>query len=463
MRIIRFDNNGWRSRFDDDFNDANVCRIADAAGKVWASARRGATVYVGYDTRHNSEHFALLAGSVLAAHGLNVIVADRFVPIPVLGWSVANDRHAIGGVMITASEASCEFGGICMRGSDGGPARDDYLEAVEKNVAALPSSSRGVIARHDLLQPYLDNLFGLANSEVFAKAHLKVVVDPMHGAASGYLASLLQRLGCDVVQIHADPRDDLGGLHPRPSDPWLDDCEQSVVSNGAALGVALDGDGDRLGVVDEKGRFITAHQMVPLLLAHLVRDLGKQGRVVVTQSSSARIARTAEKLGQPFTAVPVGFGRIYSEFADKDVLLGAEEYGGVSIPEHLPERDGLLAAVLMVELVAQTGRKLSELEDELSQAVGAMCYVRRDVRMDVAAIESFRTMLPGLNPQSVIGKTPCAVGHVGGLRLQFDDDSWVLLRPSRTESMVRVAAEAPTMREASDLVTGAIEATMIDA
>ncbi|MGN0286085.1 MAG: phosphoglucomutase [Atopobiaceae bacterium] len=462
MRIIRFDNNGWRSRFDDDFNDANVCRIADAAGKVWSSARRGATVYVGYDTRHESEHFAVLAGAVMAAHGLNVIVSDSYLPIPALGWSVARDRRAIGGVMLTASEASCEFGGICLRGSDGGPARDDFQEAVEKSIAALPSSSRGVISRKDLVGPYLSDLATLVDPNVIKQSAPKVVVDSMYGATSEYAGRLLVQLGCTVVQIHEQARDDFGGLHPRPSDPWLDDCEQQVVASGSAMGLALDGDGDRLGVVDERGRFITAHQMVPLLMGHLVRDRHITGRVVATQSSSARIRRQADILGCPFTSVPVGFDRIYREFADGDVMLGAEEYGGVAYPSHLPERDGLLSALYMVELLATSGKTVSQLEEELANSVGAMSYVKRDVRLDVAAIESFRTMLPGLNPQSVAGKTPCAVGHVGGLRLQFDDDSWVLLRPSRTEPMVRVAAEAPTQREASDLVTGAIEATMVD-
>lgn len=460
MRIIRFNNNGWRSRFDEDFNESNVCRVADAAGRVWGSAREGATVYVGFDTRHNSEQFAVLAGSAMAAHGLNVVVADRYIPIPVLGWTVSRDRNAIGGLMVTASEASCEFGGICVRGSDGGPARDDFLEAVERNVSATSSASRGLVTRKDLMEEYLNDLAGLVDRDAIERAGLRVVVDPMYGATCGYLADVLRGLGCEVVDIHSDPREDFGGLHPRPSGPWLDECEQVVQSRGACMGLALDGDGDRIGVVDDLGRCITPHQMVPLLLAHLVKDRGQSGRVVATQSSSARIARMASRLGCPYTSVPVGFDRIYREFGDGDVILGAEEYGGVAYPWHLAERDALLTALLMCELVAKSGKTLTTLEQELALEVGQMSYVRRDVRMDVAAMESFRTMLPGLNPKQVAGKIPCRVGHVGGLRLQFEDDSWVLLRPSRNQPMVRVAAEAPTRSEASSLVTGAVEAAI---
>lgn len=460
MRIIRFNNNGWRSRFDDEFTDANVCRIADAAGKVWASAHKGARVYVGYDTRHESEHFAELAGATMAAYGLDVVVSQGYIPIPALGWTVAHDRKAIGGVMLTASEASCEYGGICMRGSDGGPARDDYIEAVEKTISATATTRRGTIRRADIIGPYLDSLRGLIDADAISAAHLTLIVDPMHGSTSGYVAGLLHDLGCGVFEIHGDAREDFGGLHPRPSDPWLDDCEQSVQSQRASMGLALDGDGDRLGVVDNDGVYITPHQMVPLLVYHLAENRGQKGRIVATQTSSARVGRIASKVGCRFTSVPVGFDRIYREFADGDVVLGAEEYGGVSYPWHLNERDALLSALLMCELLSKTGVPLTELEERLAQSVGKMSYVRRDVRMDVAEVESFRTMLPGLNPKEVTGKTPCLVGHVGGLRLQFDDDSWVLLRPSRTEPLIRVAAEAPTKREASELVTDAIQATV---
>lgn len=460
MRVIRFNNNGWRSRFDEDFNDSNVRRIADAAGKVWASAHKHARVYVGYDTRHNSEHFAELVAEALSGCGLEAVLSDSFIPIPALGWNVAHDSKAVGGVMLTASEASCEFGGIALRGADGGPARDDFVEAVEKCISATPSSASGIVQRQDMMTSYLEALASTVDCTSIGMLKMPIVVDSMHGATCGYAAQLLGRVGCEVHEIHFDPRDDFGGLHPRPSDPWLDECEQSVQNTHAAMGLAFDGDGDRLGVVDDQGKFITPHQMVPLLVYHLAKNRGQKGRVVATQTSSARVGRMAKEVGCPFTSVPVGFDRIYREFADGDVMLGSEEYGGVAYPWHLNERDALLTALLMCELLAKSEKSLLELEEDLARMVGSMSYVRRDVRLDVAAVESFRTMLPGLNPKDVTGKTPCKVGHVGGLRLQFDDDSWVLLRPSRTEPVIRVAAEAPTKREASQLVTDAIEATV---
>lgn len=451
MRIIRFNNKGWRARFDDGFDEDNVSRIADAFGYIWADAHPGATILVGYDTRYNGRVLAGVVAGVLASYGLRVVVSDKACPTPALGWNVAQDATIAGGVMLTASSASCEYGGISARAANGGPISDDFYDAAARIVSSTPSLARGSYSYADFITPYMEHLGTLVDRRAIAEAGLNVVVDPLFGAGRGCLASLLKRLGCHVHEIHNSENPDFDGLHPAPAEPWVDTCEQAVVAFGADVGLVLDGDGDRFGAVDQTGRFVTPHKIVPLIMEHLVRNRGEQGRVVTTFSSSAYLRRQAQQLDCEFTAVPMGFTRIYREFVEGDVLLGADEFGGVAFPEHLPERDGLLSALYIVEYLSQSSMKLSELVARLEETVGELHYIRRNIHLDAASIQSFRNILPGINLKSVCGMRPVSVGHSDGLVLRFADDSWVQLRPSRTEPLVRTCAEATNAELANRL------------
>lgn len=443
MRIIHFDNKGWRARFDEGFDEENVSRIADAFGYIWSDARPGATVLVGYDTRFNGRSFAGVVAGVLASYGLRAIVSDSPCPTPALGWNIAHDEQAVGGVMLTASSASCEFGGITARAADGGPITDDFYMAAAQIMPPESIRDIGSFEYADFNMPYVAHLRSCVQADVIANAAPHVLVDPMHGSARGVLAGLLRSLGCRVHETHGDYQSDFGGLHPVPTEPWVDSCEQAVQTYGCDVGLALDCDGDRLGVVDAHGHFVTPHRVAPLIMEHLVRDRAEQGRVVSTFSCSAYLRRQADRLGCDFTAVPMGFSRIYREFIEGDVLFGADEFGGICVPDHLVERDGLLSALLMVEYLATRGLSVQELVDELNANVGVMHYIHQDIRLDAAAIQAFRNVLPGLYVRSVCGMEPVSIQHSDGLVLRFEDDSWVQLRPSRTEPLVRAVAEAP--------------------
>ena len=450
--IIRFGNDGWHARLDEDFTRANVARVADALGLIWGDAHPGATVFVGYDTRHGARAFALEAAGVLAGYGLDVRLSDAACPTPAVGWACSREPSAVGALVVTASERSCEYGGVLVRTGDGGPAPHDLLDQVEQLIPNVPTAARGDCTEVDLMQPYLADLLSLVDGKVIAEARPRVVVDPMYGSGTGYLAAMLRGLGCEVAEIHADGSEDFGGIHPEPADPWADDCEQEVVSTASDIGLILDGDGDRAALVDERGVILSPHELAPLLLGYLVEGRGETGRVVTTLSCSASIARQARRLGCDFTSVPVGFARIYREMLEGDVLLGIEEYGGMSVPSHLRERDGLLVCLLAVEYVSRSRRSLSALVGEMRSRIGRMCYTRRDVRMDSASTQAFRMILPGLNPEAVAGMSPVEVSHADGLRLQFEDDAWVLMRPSRTDPIVRVYAEAPSEEERDELL-----------
>lgn len=453
--IIRFGIDGWQARFDDGFDVDGVARLADALGLVWADAAPGATIYVGYDTRHGSRDFARVVAGILSSYGLVARVSDVPCPTPAVAWCCSRDDDAYGAVVITASELSCEYGGLLVRGPDGGPVPRSFLEDVEQAVSVTPTSERGAYEECDMVGPYLEDLASLVDCESIARRRPRVVVDAMCGAGTAHLASLLSRLGCDVIEIHAEPREDFGGIHPEPRDPWADACEQAVVAHGADMGLLLDGDADRASVVDEKGNLLPARVIVPMLLGNLVMSHGAHGRVVTTLTCSACIGREAERLGCETTSVPVGFARIYRETLDSDVIMGVEEYGGVCVPAHLKERDGLLVCVLAVEMLARSGKTVSTMTRELEGAIGTMSYARRDIRLEPAASQAFRNVLPGLNPADLAGRAPVEVSHADGLRAQFDDDSWVLIRPSRTSSVVRVYAEAATARERDELLEAA--------
>ena len=455
--IIRFGIDGWRARFDDGFDAESVARVADALGLVWADAAPGSTIYVGYDTRHGSRDFAALIAGVISSYGLRVKVSDVACPTPAVAWSCSQDDDAYGAVIVTASELSCEYGGLLVRGRDGGPVPRSFLDEVEQAISVDPTQGRGAFEECDLVGPYLAHLAQLVDGDSIARRHPRIVVDAMCGAGTGHLAGLLSQLGCEVIEIHVEPREDFGGIHPEPRDPWADACEQAVVAHGADMGLLLDGDADRASVVDEKGNLLPARVIVPMLLGNLVMSHGARGRVVTTLTCSACIAREAARLGCETTPVPVGFARIYRETLDADVIMGVEEYGGVCIPSHLRERDGLLVCLLAAEMLARSGKSISTMTAELEAIIGTMSYARRDMRLEPAASQAFRNVLPGLNPAELAGKVPVEISHADGLRAQFDDDSWVLIRPSRTSAVVRVYAEAATACERDALLSAACD------
>lgn len=451
MRIIRFDNKGWRTRFDEGFDEENLSRVADAFGFMWSDAYPGSTIYVGYDTRFNMRQLAGVVAGVLASCGLRTVVSDTWCPTPALGWSVAQDEHAVGGVMLTASSASSEYGGISARAADGGPVADEFYDAATRIVSSTAIDKRAAFETMDIMTPYLNALRARSDVRLIEEARLNVVVDPLYGSGRGHLAKLLRSVGCRVHEVHGEELPDFGGLHPLPQEPWAGQCEHAVRSFGCDVGIMLDGDGDRMGVVDETGRYVTPHRTAPLIMEHLVQDRGLQGRIVATFSSSACIRRQAERLACEFTAVPMGFTRIYREFVEGDVLMGVEEFGGVCLPDHMPERDGLLAALMIVEHLACRKQSASSLVAKLEQKLGSMHYVRRDIRLDAASIQAFRNILPGLNLSEVCGMSPVMVSHSDGLYLRFVDDSWVQLRPSRTEPLVRACAESSVEARANAL------------
>lgn len=445
MDAIRFGTDGWRASYGAGFNEQNVARVADAVARMLARSNPAGTVYVGYDTRCAGRRYAEIAAATVAGYGFDVVLSNAYCPAPSVSWTVANDPDAVGALLVTGSHGSADLNGIKLRMADGGAAPKDCTDAVEALISGAPTVEEGPYRVANIMDPYLDHLRSLVDADAIREARLKVVFDPMYGASRGYLVRLLRDLGVEVAEIHNESLDDFGGLTPEPVEPWCTLCRQVVVESEAHAGLLVDGDGDRVGAVDEYGKLVSAQKIIALVLGGLVKLKGQTGRVVITTSGSTLVRREAAMLGCPVTETPIGFKWIYGEMLKGDVLLGAEESGGIGIASHLLERDGLYGALLLCELMAHTGKTLGDLVAMLEDNVGRMEYGRRDLRIDSTSLQFFQNVLPGLNPQNVAGMRPVEVSHKDGLRLGFADDSWLLLRSSGTEPLVRVYAEAPTV------------------
>lgn len=452
MSDIRFGTDGWRAIIGEEFTFENVRRIADAAGRIFAEDAPGCTVLVGYDTRFRADAFAAEAAATLASHGLDVRLADRMLPTPALSW--ATDRSdAAGAVMLTASHNPCEYLGFKLKMADGGSAPPSFTKRVE---AALPDTaperSSAAFRTEDLVTEYLNALYELVDADAIAGADLHVAVDPLFGAGQGYLAAILGRLGATVIEIHAEPNPGFGGLHPEPIPPWIDELQRTVLDAGFDAGFVTDGDADRIGACDKHGAFVNPHRILALVIRHLVEDRGMKGSVVKTLSTSVIVDRLCAHLGLDVVTTPVGFKFIYEKMLEGDVLVGGEESGGIGIPFHVKERDGLAMALLLAEMMAQRGLSLDGLVEELFEITGPMEYRRVDLKLEPEVKDAFLTRVPELSPARIADLEVRGIVRDDGLKFLLPDDAWLLLRPSGTEPLVRVYAEASSMGVVDDLL-----------
>lgn len=461
--IIHFEADGWRARTDGDFTEENVVRVADAAGEYWGRRSPGAMVYVGYDARPGAEEYARIAAKTLAGHGVAAVLSDRVAPTPALTWAVSRNNRICGGFTVTGSHYPYDYLGVKLCNADGGTGCPDFIEEIERLIEPEASDARDHYAVKDFVTPYFDYLSTLVDGDAISAAHLRVVYDPMYGASRTYMPQLLGALGVEVEEIHGANDEGWGDLRPEPIEPWVDDCEQAVTECAAHAGLISDGDAARVGAVDENGNYVSPQKIMALTLGHLIVNRGMSGRVVVNQATSVLARRVAQSLGCKVTVRPIGFTYIYEEMKKGGVLFGGEGSGGFAIPTHVAERDGLLINVLLCELMAMTGKKLGELVSELETAFGKLWYGRRDLRIQIEQVEMLRTVMPGLNPNRVGGRKPVAVSHMDGLRFEFEDESWLLIRPSANEPVVRVYAEAPSVEWRDELLEAGTDIAKGDA
>lgn len=463
MADIHFGTDGWRAIIGEDFTPDNLNRVVAAAARIFkeeaVAAGREAdapgTLIVGHDCRQDAHAYAELAAQVAAGEGFNVLLTDDYCPTPTLCWSVAHNDDAVGGIMLTSSHNPAEYLGVKLRMADGGASPAEFTDRVEAVLPPEPTDILGPFQTADLMTDYLAALRELVDVEAIRGANLRVVCDPLYGAGRHYLAGLLRDMGVEVVEIHNAEDPTFAGLHPEPIQPWVDEGLAKVGELGYDALFINDGDADRIAAGDSRGNYVNAHRIITLLTKHMV-DRGETGRVVSTVTASAMLDRMCRKLGLELVSTPVGFKWIYGEMEKGGVMIGGEESGGIGLPDHVKERDGLLMALLLTECMAQSGKDLGTIVDEMLADIGRLEFARRGLSITDEQMARFRAeTVPAYTADEIAGKRVLDVDRRDGVKLLLEGDAWVMMRPSGTEPLVRIYAEAATTDEVNELLDAA--------
>ncbi|MBV9386961.1 MAG: phosphoglucomutase/phosphomannomutase family protein [Chroococcidiopsidaceae cyanobacterium CP_BM_ER_R8_30] len=457
-RCLEFGTDGWRGIIADDFTFPNVRRVTRAIASYLETAyNKDRPVLVAYDTRFLADQFAHTAAQVLAELGWTVKLAERDCPTPVIAYN-ARYLHSAGALMFTASHNPAHYCGIKYIPDYAGPATPEITDSIVANIANVDMSSivsqTGQISTFDPKPEYLKFIYTLLDVNRIRTAQLRVKYDALYSTSRGYLDIVLEHCGCEVETFHAYRDVLFGGGMPEPKEEQLLDLVAAVKRDRADLGLATDGDSDRLGMVDEQGNVLSPNIVLLVLARHLMKNKGKTGAIVRTVATTHLLDNLAAKYGLEIYETPVGFKYIGEKMRQTTVLIGGEESGGLSIGEHIPEKDGILAALLVAEAIAYEGKPLSQLAAEvLAEARGPFYNKRLDLKLDNAhkavIIESF-ALAP---PLAIAGLMIKDISRKDGVKLYLEDGSWVLLRPSGTEPLMRIYLETNTEDKQNQIIS----------
>jgi phosphomannomutase len=478
---IRFGTDGWRAIIGDKFTFANLEIVTQAyADYINAPdidhlknnhsppystlSHKQKLIIVGYDGRFLSEQFAERVAQVLRGNNLKIALFDEAVPTPLVSWAV-REQSAAGGIVITASHNPAEFNGFKIKDNWGRSASDDITRAVESLIKfnsprvfdTSVCNSSAIIK--SATESYRDQISAYIDLENLRSSKHQVIVDSMHGVGGVWIESFLKNgnLGVETIRANCDPL--FGGINPEPVNSNLAALKTRVKEAGAVIGLATDGDADRLGAVNERGQTMSMHEVVPLLLLHLIRHRGMTGGVVRTFSQSVLTKRIADTHGLQLFETPIGFKYIADLMLRENILLGAEESGGIGLQNHIPERDGILNSLLLLEAVITAGKAPSEIICDIQREFGEFYFDRRDLKIQVNQGQDFVTSLALNAPSIIAGEKVKDIETLDGTKLLFADESWLLFRQSGTEPVLRVYCEATSITKRDVLLeTGSLMA-----
>jgi phosphoglucomutase len=464
---IKFGTSGWRAVMADEFTFANVTRAVNGIASYVASQNAKGKVIVGRDPRFLGETLCSMAADILSAHGLTPLIIAEPAPTPAISYAVLQSK-ADGAINFTASHNPPEYNGIKFSTPDGAPALPEVTKAIEAGIAAYDESSQSSDSSkgkpqssrerdRQTVEPkkmYLARLRELVELDVIKKSGIRIAFDPMWGAARGYSDSFLQDAGITVATVH-DYRDVLFGGHaPEPDDELLEDLRHKMREIGASIGIATDGDADRFGIVDEDGTYIQPNYVIALLFDYLVETRGWKNGVGKSVATTNLINAIAEKHKIELHETPVGFKYIGELIKQDKILIGGEESAGLSIRNHVPEKDGVLAGLLCCEMVARRKISLGKQIEQLFAKVGSFYPVRENFRLTPEVKAKFTEKLRR-DPSEFDGAKVASAVRTDGLKLLLADGSWVCYRLSGTEPVVRVYSEAKSKKDLAKLSAAA--------
>jgi phosphoglucomutase len=447
---IRFGTSGWRAIIADEFTFANVKLVTEAICSYLKKniGQERATLIIGHDTRFMGERFSEVAAEIAERKGFRVLLCDSPTPTPTISHAIRFEK-AVGGINFTASHNPPEYQGIKFSTADGAPALPEITKQIEEfvqNKTKTEDASGGSIEKFDARPNYLDDLKTKIRFNIIASAKGKYAYDALWGTGRGYLDKILRDNGLEVETIH-DWRDvTFGGRSPEPGAEHLDELREAVTTKNLTLGLATDGDGDRFGILDANGAFITPNELIALLADYLAESRGWTEGIARSVATTQMIDRVAENRGLKLYETPVGFKFIGELINEDKIILGGEESAGLSIKGHFPEKDGILACLLAAEAVAARGVSLTEQLEELYSRVGKLESGRIGVKLTADVAQRLKEKL-AQEPSEIGGRRIEKINRLDGVKFVFADGSWMLLRPSGTEPLVRIYAESEKKKD----------------
>jgi len=462
---IKFGTDGWRGIIAEDFTFDNVRICAQAvADYLKQNGLDKRSLVIGYDTRFASEDFAAAAAEVIAGNNIKVHLCLKPAPTPVVSFAVPTTKSA-GAIVITASHNPGSWNGFKYKSQDGASAPGEITSQIEGNIASLTRQGgdvkrltldkalkKGVVDYLDPSPAYFDHLSQFVDMEELRRQKLDIIVDSMYGAGIGYFKTALENGNLKITEINAERNPSFPQIQPEPIAKNLTKLSRLVVEQGADVGLATDGDSDRIGIVDERGQFLTQHQVFALLCLYLLEVRGERGALIRTLTSTMMVSRLGELFDVPVYETLVGFKYVAPLMMEKNAVIGGEERGGYGFRGHVPERDAILAGLYFLDFMVKTGKTPSQLLDYLYSTVGPHYYDRRDFHISAAKRQTILNRLSSSSPDTIASTKVTKVDTTEGFRFFLGDESWLLIRFSGTEPLVRIYSEAESLERARALL-----------
>lgn len=449
--MIKFGTSGWRAIIADEFTFVTVRRVTQAIANWLKTNGKSKKIIIGYDTRFMTEVFSAECANQFAANGFEASLCDRATPTPAISYAI-RALGADGGINFTASHNPPQYSGMKFSTADGAPALPEITKEIEQEIIKLEGSeiiasqASDAVKKFSPRQGYLKDLATKIDLQAISRAGMRIAYDPLWGTGRGYLDQALTDVGCEVKLLH-DWRDVyFGGRSPEPDNENIEELRHEVLSGGYHLGLSTDGDADRFGILDRDGSFISPNSVITLLVDYLAESRGWTDAVARTVSTTGMVDRVAAKRGIKVIETPVGFKYIGQLINDDKISIGGEESAGLSIRGHFPEKDGILACLLVAEMVAKRGVPIREMLDQIYAEVGKLESGRIGVRLTPELQQSLASKLSNM-PEVLDGRRVVNVNRTDGVKSVFEDGSWILMRPSGTEPLVRIYAEAANAQD----------------